>query len=755
MRFLIYNLIILSYTSFSQDTTWVQMGTDIFGAQDTDKLGKNVSISKNGNIMAVAADRGYINIYEFSSNTNSWILFKTVSGNVLSLSGDGNTLATAFIGTDNELVTDSVQNDNLNKTKIYRRTSSSGTVNWNQKGQIIFGEKEGDYSGTSLSLNYDGSILAIGAPNNDGNGGNSGHTRIYQYQELSNNQWIKLGSDIDGEAIYDNSGNSVSINADGNIVAIGAHNNDGNGNNSGHVRVFKYDSLDWVQLGADIDGESENDKSGSTVSINADGSVVAIGAPFNAGDPSPLSYGSGHVRVYKFNGNKWSKLGKDLDGKWSNLFGSSISLSDDGKIISVGSPHFSKGLVEVFQYIQKQNNLDDYWMSRAYLPGKNFEDFSGVATSLSGNGSIVVSSSMENDENGKNSGHVRVYQNPNLVPNDSSNVSIHLLDNDSSFVKNDTINESDTIDIYLKLSVPPNAQDVVANLTFSGSATISDYIIPSNSITYPYSPQNILNNITSLSLISNKDSDVEIDETLVIGIESVINGVKSGTQEITIVIRSDNDGDGVIDSLDICSDTPDGEIVDENGCSNSQYDDDGDGVINGLDSCPETSSGDSVDENGCSNSQKDTDNDGVTDDLDICSDTSNGDSVDANGCSEEQKDSDGDGITDDIDTCPNSPNGAIVDVQGCQIPLSIENSSLIDNIFPNPTKNNLKLILKQDQIVKKIYFVNYSGQIFSPKKVNRIRDELDINISNLNNGAYILEIITEKERNKIKVVIER
>ncbi|CAM9089731.1 unnamed protein product [Chrysoparadoxa australica] len=45
--------------------------------------------------------------------------------------------------------------------------------------------------------------------------------------------WVQLGQDIDGEAAGDSSGLSVSINADGTVVAIGAPGNDGNGTNSG------------------------------------------------------------------------------------------------------------------------------------------------------------------------------------------------------------------------------------------------------------------------------------------------------------------------------------------------------------------------------------------------------------------------------------------------------------------------------------------------------------------------------------------
>ena len=52
----------------------------------------------------------------------------------------------------------------------------------------------------------------------------------------------QLGSDIDGEAASDQSGYSVSIDSDGSHVAIGAYTNDGCGSNSGHVRFYEYSS---------------------------------------------------------------------------------------------------------------------------------------------------------------------------------------------------------------------------------------------------------------------------------------------------------------------------------------------------------------------------------------------------------------------------------------------------------------------------------------------------------------------------------
>ena len=82
----------------------------------------------------------------------------------------------------------------------------------------------------------------------------------------------QIGSDIDGEAAYDESGISVSIDSDGSHVAIGAKGNDGGGTNAGHVRVYEWNGSAWGQVGSDIDGEATYDQSGISVSIDSDGS---------------------------------------------------------------------------------------------------------------------------------------------------------------------------------------------------------------------------------------------------------------------------------------------------------------------------------------------------------------------------------------------------------------------------------------------------------------------------------------------------
>ena len=42
-----------------------------------------------------------------------------------------------------------------------------------------------------------------------------------------------------------------------------------------------------------------------------------------------------------------------------------------------------------------------------------------------------------------------------------------------------------------------------------------------------------------------------------------------------------------------------------------------------------------------------------------------------------------------------------------------------------------------------------------PSRINKTQEGLDINVSNLAEGIYILDLVTDKEVNKIKIIIEK
>jgi hypothetical protein len=296
---------------------------------------------------------------------------------------------------------------------------------WKQLGIAIDGEATGDQSGFNVSMNSAGDIVAIGAiyARNDANL-QTGHVRVHQY---INGAWERLGPDIDGEADRDQSGYSVSMNSAGDIVAIGALFNNGIGGNSGHVRVYQYivDPLNdstkiWKQLGSDINGETADDYSGYSVSMNSAGDIVAISSTRNAGDTGKFT---GHVRVWKYtdtpDGPKpkaWSRLGIDIDGDAAGtLSGWSVSMNSAGNIVAVGAARSGglggPGRVRVYQFINDTENPSTKPWSQLgnFIDGEVDRDISGTV-SINDTGDIVAIGANLNDGGGNNSGHVRVWK---------------------------------------------------------------------------------------------------------------------------------------------------------------------------------------------------------------------------------------------------------------------------------------------------------------------------------------------------------
>ena len=285
----------------TRNPQWLQLGNDIGGKQGSEDTGYSVSLSADGTIVAIGAFA--------NSNDNG-----TAAGCV----------------------------------RVYDYVQGRSPKEWDQLGDDILGETGSNHLGQSVSLSADGTIVAAGSIYNDGGGKGSstGHVRVYKWNDSA---WNQLGDDIDGEAASDYSGWSISLSDDGTILAIGAIYNDGGGPNSGHTRVYDYvqgrSPKEWEQLGTDIDGEGAGDVCGHSVSLNADGTILAIGSPYNN------NY-NGHARVYQYIDNDWDEVIDNIDGEASGYFGSRVSLSKTGSILFVGAPNENSGRVYTYKLIE-------------------------------------------------------------------------------------------------------------------------------------------------------------------------------------------------------------------------------------------------------------------------------------------------------------------------------------------------------------------------------------------------------------------
>ena len=383
---------------------WDQLGPDIDGAVADDQSGTSVAISANGARIAIGApfwddvsennpSAGHVRVFERVGSGWTQVGFQIVGeqafgryGTSVAISADGNRVA---VGAPRHSLS----------TGTVRVFDWSGSA-WVQVGVDIDGEFPLDSSGQSVAMSASGNRVAVGAPGNDDNGSNAGHVRIW---EQVGSNWIQVGDDIDGDN-GDFSGESVAMSADGSRVAIGAPGSDDNGLDAGKVRIWEQVGSNWVQVGPDVDGEAAGDQSGESVTMSDGGARVAVGAPFNDGNGT----NSGHVRIWEQVGSNWIQVGADIDGEGSgNFSGQSVSMSSNGDRVAIGAngSNIFRGQVRIWE--QAGSN----WIQvGADINGEQLLDEFGRSVAISSNGDRVAIGAPLNDGNGADSGHVRVFE---------------------------------------------------------------------------------------------------------------------------------------------------------------------------------------------------------------------------------------------------------------------------------------------------------------------------------------------------------
>jgi hypothetical protein len=244
-----------------------------------------------------------------------------------------------------------------------------------QLGFDLDGESPGDSAG-AVALSADGSRVALGSPGHDGNGRDSGHVRIFDFES---GRWVQVGDAIGGRAPLDSAGRSVALSADGNRVAVGGPRSDG-----GSVRVFDWDGAAWSQAGADLIGSVAERYFGAELALSDDGTRIVIGT---AGDDS------GYVRVLDWDGSTWSQAGSDLDVVAGGLL-YAVALSDDGNRLAVGASDSADG-VRVFDW-----DGVDWSQVGGAISVESEPDGFGIGVALSGSGDRVAVAARGNADEG-------------------------------------------------------------------------------------------------------------------------------------------------------------------------------------------------------------------------------------------------------------------------------------------------------------------------------------------------------------------
>ena len=312
-------------------------------------------------------------------------------GKSISMSSDGNIIA--------------VKGGDINTNKEFVRFFQNMSGVWTQIGSDITDITSTDYFGQSLSLSDNGNIIAIGIPGRDHNGTDYGAVQVY---ENVGGVWTQIGSDILGQSDYENLGESVSLSADGSIVAIGVpeHEQTSNPVKSGRVEIYKNTGGIWTQIGSDILGESPGNWFGDNLSLSSNGNIVAIGTSRNNESLSNLA--TGQVEIYENISGVWTQIGSDINGLANERIGESISLSSDGSIVAFGAlySYSLRGCAKIYQ------NINGVWTQiGSDILGENATDLFGSTISLSSDGNLVAIGSAVNSDNGSQAGHVRIFKN--------------------------------------------------------------------------------------------------------------------------------------------------------------------------------------------------------------------------------------------------------------------------------------------------------------------------------------------------------
>jgi len=237
-----------------------------------------------------------------------------------------------------------------------------------------------NYFGVSVALSSDGDVLVVGNARTTTTEAYDGKAKVF---ELKENSWIQKGDDIIiSEPVFfaDQFGHSVSISADGNIVAIGGIQY---GSQKGFACIYEFVDNTWNKLGDTIEGEALADQFGYSVSLSRNATRVSIGAVQNDGN---TGNNIGHIRVYEYQNNVWTQIGDDIDGiNDEENFGFITSLSSDGRTV-LGTTSNRKLGVRVYE------EIDGEWIQK----GSTLEK-SGRAK-LSGDGNLlVVDNDVDND----------------------------------------------------------------------------------------------------------------------------------------------------------------------------------------------------------------------------------------------------------------------------------------------------------------------------------------------------------------------
>ena len=351
-----------AYIFLKSGSTWSQQAKlEASDGSSNDNFGMGCRISEDGDTAVVGAKgagsgiNGTGKIYVYTRSGTSWSQQASITasdaadgdlfGYAVDISDDGDTIVVGAYGEDT---------GGNARGQMYVYTRSGSTWSEQQKFQSSDVE-DGDNFGFAVAISGDGDNIIAGVPFEDTSGSGAGSGYIFTRSGTTWSQQAKIqASDAaggSGEAGQQLFGYSVSMNTDGNTIALGSRDDTG-GTNRGAAFVFTRSGSTWSQQ-AKIENANEADYdlfgSGKRgVSLDGSGDVLVVGAYSDDDSGSQ----SGSTFVYQRDGTTWS-LSKQLatsDAAAADENGWSVALDKDGDTLltSSYSKNSARGAVYVF-----------------------------------------------------------------------------------------------------------------------------------------------------------------------------------------------------------------------------------------------------------------------------------------------------------------------------------------------------------------------------------------------------------------------
>ena len=268
-----------------------------------------------------------------------------------------------------------------------------------------------DWFGISTAISGDGNVMVVGAHGDDTYATNAGSSYVFTKDE--NGQWTYVSrlyrNHYDGQT-----GLNVDINYDGSVIVVGAYAWDHYTTNTGAALIYKRTSdtqWDYFQQITASDYEA-HDLFGRYVGISDDGDTIVIGAYCE--DQGADCTGAVYIFKRNAGATTWSQQQKIIASNRGHhyYFGHSANISRDGKVIVVGAhgedvTHDRTGAFYIFT--EDENGV---WTQRHrfYRETRSAEDiYAAHEVGMTQNGDVIAVGAQGSDVFGTNNGLVDIY----------------------------------------------------------------------------------------------------------------------------------------------------------------------------------------------------------------------------------------------------------------------------------------------------------------------------------------------------------